>query len=421
LVINILNLVIANKIIYFLSLFLLSANLLWAQHLATAKQLWDDKRIVAAKEAIDTYLDDAGREDAEGWLLKAAIYSAMSTDGQLKYLVADGRMDAFQAIKKATTINPGQVTAKLKTANFAILKDIYTGCTSDGVAFFNAGIEKRAVSDHGTALEYFKKALLVSQFAQQQGWKVGFKPNDSILLYNAAQAAIHAQKEDEALLHGKKLADKHIFTAGNYTKTDFENIYQWLVNYYHSRKDGSNLQLYAAKGAKIYPQSQYFTTSSINNYRETGSYAQMIAAYELGIKQFPNNDALLYSFCCDLFNYIHLPATTVKVKKLLYPKLEQNLRISIKSQPDSAQAYLLLGKHYFNMAADYQKSGASNNQVLLMLNQSISILKTCTEKDRNLQSQIRKQAFELLITALKSTGRKGEANEAYAKMQGTSQ
>jgi hypothetical protein len=410
---------IHNKIKCLLVAFLmLMTNFTVAQDLATAKQLWADNRVVAAKEAIDSYLADTGSEDAEGWLLKAAIYAAISKDPQLKYLVADGRSDAFQAIKKATAINANLVANNLQRSDFDMLKHIYQGYAADGVAFFNAGSEKKSTEDYAAALENFKKARIIGQFTQEQGWKLVFQPNDSILLYNTAQAAINAQKEDEAVLYSKKLADMGIAAAGSYTKADFENIYQWLVNYYNINKDSRNLQFYAAAGAKVYPQNQYFANISINNYRETGNNTQMVQAYEAALKRFPGNHALIYCFCTDLFTYIYAPGTSVKTKRLLYPKLESNLQAYSKTQPDSAKAYLLLGKHFYNKAVDLQKAGAGNKPVVTAFNQAIKMLKIFTNRPFEPGSKIRIEAFEIMITAYKAAGRKGEADAAFTEMMG---
>jgi hypothetical protein len=412
-------LIIHNKIIYIFWLtLLLAGSTAAAQDLATAKQLWADKRTVAAKEVIDSYLADAGSEDTEGWLLKATIYSAISTDPQLKYLVADGRMDAFQAVKRAVVINAKLVAGQLKTEGFSIIQTIYEGCTSDGVAFFNAGSEKKLAADYALALDYFKNALLVSQFASEQGWNLAFSPNDSTLLYNAAQSAINAQKEDEAILYCKKIADKGICTAGSYGKADFENIYQWLVNYYVNKKDDQNLQLYASLAGKIYPQSLYFTTISIKNYQEVKNYPMLVNAYETALQRFPQQDWLRFSFCTDLFTYIYAAETSLKTKKPLYPKLERNLQAYINKHPDSARAYLLLGKHYYNKAAGEQKTVGSSKLVLSFLTQAIKSLKICTGKEPDPRSKIRNEAFQILISALKAAGRKGEADAAYNQMMG---
>jgi hypothetical protein len=408
-----------NKIKYkFLLILLITGIGTYSQDLATAKKLWEEKRVVASKEAIDQYLDDSGAEDEEAWLLKAAIYSAICTDQQLKYLVADGRMEVFSAIKKAAALNPKWVTEQLTAGKFELLQVIYKGCTSDGVAFFNAGVERKSVPDYAAALDFFKKAMTVRDFALSQNWKPPFQPNDSILLYNTAQAAINAQKEDDAVLYGRKLADKGIYSAGVYSKADFENIYQWLVNYYNIKKDGSNLQLYAAKGVKIYPGNLYFATISINNYRETGNYGQMLMLYESAIRRFPVNNELLYSYCSDLFTYIYAVSKSVKPKLNQSAKLERSLAALAKAEPDSARAFLLLGKHYYNMAVDLQKAGAGSKKVIPVLRRAVNQLKLFVAKAKSPGSISYKEGLELLVTVLKAVGDKAEAERYNLLLQG---
>ncbi len=407
-----------NKIRYIFLLLLIIAGITgYSQDLATAKRLWAEKRMVASKEAIDAYLEEAGAEDAEGWLLKATIYSAISTDPQLKYLVADGRMDAFSAIKKAAALNQQWVTGQLSASKFELLQVIYKGCTSDGVAFFNAGAERKSVPDYAVALDLFKKAISVRDFTLSQGWKPVFQPNDTVLLYNTTQAAINAQREDDAVLYGRKLADKGISAAGNYSKADFENIYQWLVNYYNSKKDVLNLQNYAAKGVKIYPKSLYFTTISINNYREMGNYAQMILAYEAGIKRFPQNTDLIYSYCSDLFTYMHGLLKPGKLKLNQSAKLERSLTSLTKAQPDSAGAFLLLGKHFYNMAVDIQKTAAGSKKVIPLLRKSINQLKLFVAKSNPDGGTSYNEGLVLLVNALNAVGDKGEAKRYFQLLQ----
>lgn len=396
-------------------LLILAGAKTYSQDLASAKQLWEEKRLAASREAIDAYLEEAGADDAEGWLLKATIYAAMVDDPRLKYLVADGRMDAFAAIKKAANLNQKWVTGELTANKFELLKVIDKGCTSDGVAFFNAGAERKSTADFSQALEFFKKAHSVREFAQKQGWKPAFQPNDTVLLYNTTQSAINAQKEDEAVLYARKLAERSISSASSYSKADFENIYQWLVNYYNMKKDGANLQLFAAKGARIYPGSLYFATVSINNFRETGNDEQLLKAGEVATRAFPGNTELLYSYCSDLFTYIYSKAAPGK-SKIYQSKLEQNLSLLIKAQPDSSKAYLLLGKHYYNMAVAMQKAGGSVNTKITGMLQKAAIQLKCFEKNMSeKRSQEYEEGVRLLITILNVLGSKADA-ERYNKL-----
>jgi hypothetical protein len=327
-------------------------------------------------------------------------------------------MDAFAAIKKATALNPKWVTAQFTTSKFELIKVIEKGCTSDGVAFFNAAAEKKSVPDYAEALNFFKKASAVRDFSFSLGWKPGFQPSDTVLWYNITQAAINAQREDDAVLYGLKLADKGSYSAGNYSKADFENIYQWLVNYYNIKKDVLNLQLYAAKGAKIYPQSLYFTTISINSYREMGNYGQLILAYEAGIRRFPQNNYLMHSYCSDMFTYIYVVLKPGKLKLNNSAKLEQSLVALTKAEPDSARAYLLLGKLYYNMAVDMQKAGARSNKVIPVLRKSVTQLKLFETKSNPTSAASYKEGLALLVNALNAVGDKDEAERYNQLLQG---
>ena len=112
-----------------------------AQNLSTAKTFIEQKDFARAKESVDSFvlINDT---DAEVWLLKANIYNAIIKDAELKYLAADGRMEAFEALKKAKQLNSDFVTEQLRPANYNLAFDLYNGFTSEGLAYFNAGAER---------------------------------------------------------------------------------------------------------------------------------------------------------------------------------------------------------------------------------------------------------------------------------------
>lgn len=50
---------------------------------------------------------------------------------------------------------------------------------------------------------------------------------DTLNLYYTSKAAINADKEEDAILNCKKIADAFITETA--AQTDFETFYQWLV------------------------------------------------------------------------------------------------------------------------------------------------------------------------------------------------
>jgi hypothetical protein len=381
-----------------------------AQDFSLAKTYFQEGKLAAAKEQIDGYLEsDEGGAAAEAWLLKAAIYARISDDAQTKYLVPDGKKEAYLAIERAVKLNKSLAKRELEKDSFAVLRSIYAGYAAEGVASFNAASEKKSAAGYAQALDLFKNALTINQFAVDQQWVADLRPARPVLQYNAAQTAINGNKEDEALLYSRQLADNRVIAAGSYTATDFYNIYQWLTNYYYIKQDAKNLVQYAGQGATAYPNSTFFVTMLLNGYRQLGDYAHLLEIHEKAVKQFPGQYAFVYAYCADLFAYIYQPDGHKQVKPAFHAKLEAQLKDYIGHQPDSAKGYLLLGKHYFNRAVGMQKAESPDKQILQMLNLAIGQLQMFTQKFIGPRTGIYKEAVSLLATSLNAAGRKAEA------------
>jgi len=135
-------------------LFLIPA--LKAQEPTRARQLFGQQNLVPAKESVDSFVQ-LNSASAEGWLLKAQVYTAITQDLYLKDLVADGRMAAFLSLQKAVQLNKPYTERELNPGNYKLAFDLYNGYTDEGVAYFNAGAERNDKSSYATALNMFKK------------------------------------------------------------------------------------------------------------------------------------------------------------------------------------------------------------------------------------------------------------------------
>lgn len=82
-----------------------------AQNLNKVKDMLKDNELDKAKAGIDALLAvPKNQKNAEVWYTKAKIYGAIAASDQFKTLVADGRTEAFEAIKKARKqIKPRQL------------------------------------------------------------------------------------------------------------------------------------------------------------------------------------------------------------------------------------------------------------------------------------------------------------------------
>lgn len=330
--------------------FLFFMGMTKAQDLSRAKLFLQQKDYARAKETVDSLLSVNGA-NAATWLLKADIYNAINKDANARNLVADAGQEAFIALQKAMQLDAGEVNTQLKGRDFDLPFDLYNNFTNAGLTFFNAGVERNDKASYLQALSNFKQAGLVSRYIYANGW--GLAALDTLNLYYAAKAAINTDKEEDAVLNCKKIADASITETA--AQTDFETIYQWLVYYYKTRQDEQNFYKYADAGMKAFPNSSYFTLSYIDWYRQRKDYTNLLAQYKiLFAKDDANFKYELYYFN-DIFNYLYQSKLAIDNRAAYESQLSKGLLQYIKLNPANADARLLLAKLYTNQASDVFK------------------------------------------------------------------
>jgi hypothetical protein len=356
-----------------------------AQDLGYIKQLLQQKEFARAKESIDSFVE-INNIRADGWLLKATVYNAISKHPATKDLVADAKMEAFKALQKAVQLNKDAVNEQLKQTNYSLPFDLYNGYTNQGVAYFNAGAERNDKASYEEALNNFKKASLVSNSIVANGW--GLSAIDTNNLYYCAKAAINAGKEDDAALFAKKIADNGI--TKSLASKGFESIYQWLAYNYKQKQDGENLVKYATLGSKQFPASVYFNLIHIDWLRQQKDYGNMFALYQELFKKQPNNSKYQLAYYNDVFNYLYQSGEPVN-DRINYEKiLTTELPKYLTTNPASAEGRLLLGKFYINQAND------AANQISANLRVNTKILNGYKTAQRNLLLKANKYLLEIV-------------------------
>lgn len=330
--------------------FLFFMGMIKAQDLSGAKLLLQQKDYARAKETLDSLLLANGA-NAVTWLLKADIYNAINKDANARNLVADAGQEAFIALQKAMQLDAGEVSTQLKANGFDLPFDLYNNFTNTGLTFFNAGVERNDKPNYLHALNNFKQAGLVSRYIYANGW--GLAALDTLNLYYTSKAAINADKEEDAILNCKKIADAFITETA--AQTDFETFYQWLVYYYNAKQDERNFYKYAEVGMKAFPNSSYFTLSYIDWYRQQKDYTNLLAQYKiLFAKDDANFKYELYYFN-DIFSYLYQNKLTIDNRAGYESQLSKGLLQYIKLNPVNADARLLLAKLYINQATNVFK------------------------------------------------------------------
>lgn len=297
-----------------------------------------------AKEAVDKYLAiPKNAQKAEGWFYKGSIYNQLSKDTtkSLKEM-AELKTDAFEALKKYRELDP---KAELLTGqNNSNLYDLYVGFYSD------LGVKSYLNKDVATAHEHFKKGLEIHDYiyannlAGSNGYK--FSALDTTLSLYTAITAAEAKKPDDAMLYYKRLAD------ANVADSQFIDSYQFLADYYKTRKDNAAFADIIAKGRKNYPgNNEYWTAMEIEQATEGVGKPEIFAKYdELAVKN-PTNYTLPYNHAVEMYRYIYADSMKDVDMDQYKAKLPEVLKkaIGIKS---TLEANFLMANFLYNNSID---------------------------------------------------------------------
>ncbi len=318
---------------------------LQAQQLNSSQVLLAEGAYARARESIDSFVT-ANPGNAAGWLQKARIYAAIAHDATAQSLVANPKLEAFSALQKAGQLNMGEVEQQLNPDRYSLAYGLYEGFTNDGLAIFNAAVERQDPQLYKEALSNFKLAGMAGQYVYRNGW--GLDETDTFNVYYTALSAIKADKEEDAEIYCKKIIDKNI--VNNQFRSQLESIYQWLVYLYKNRQDWDNFNYYANAGMVAFPASTYFTVSYIDWYRQQKDYRKLLGYYQVLFKKDSSSNRLQWAYYQDVFNYLYQSNSPDKGR--YEAELIRGLRSFITKSPNKNEARLLLGKCYINLAAN---------------------------------------------------------------------
>lgn len=310
-----------------------------AQNLNKVKGMLEDKELDKAKEGIDALLTaPKNQKNAEVWYTKAKIYGAIAASDQFKTLVADGRTEAFEAIKKAQEIDKNKATTLLTVDSYKPIYDLYG-------SYFDAAASQYNAEKYEDALANFKKSGEIGDYIFEQGW--GLYKLDTTLNYYAALSAMNAKKDDEAVAYFQKLADAKVAA-----KPEHVTIYRYLAKYYLDKKDIPNMQKYVALGRELYPKDDYLPLVEFDYLRSQGDKKAIYAKYEELIAANPEGFDMILDYANELFNETHV--SDAKDRPADYAercvKIEELYKKALALKPDALEANLNLAKHYFNQA-----------------------------------------------------------------------
>ena len=334
-----------QKILFTALLAILSMGL-YAQKIDDVKKLISESKWEEAKVKVDAFLaNEKNASKAEGWYYKGVIYNELAKDSTKSALLGsvDGRMEAFEAFKKYIEMDPKTVLMTLEQN--VRLFDIYNGYFDLGAKAFN---DKR----YNEAYTNFKNASIVEDYVAAKGYEYNnfkFPTLDTALIQNIALSALLAKNETDAAIYYAKLADARVKGQG------FLEIYQFLVDHYHTKNDFANRDKYLAIGKELYPESPFWCEVELKGLEDDKT--KMFAKYDELITGNCKTYALLYNYGAELFNYIYTQDKKPADYKEKQAKLDEVLKaaIALESSPD---ANLLMARHVYNEVYDAQDAQA---------------------------------------------------------------
>ncbi|HUB60433.1 MAG TPA: hypothetical protein VL978_07020 [Puia sp.] len=316
---------------------------LFAQNIDKAKDLLKANKLPDAKAEIDKALAiEKNQKNADAWYTKLKIYNAIAA-GPLAGQYPGARDTAFLALQKYVELDDKKLIA-LQLDGYKPINEIYQGYFAAGANDYNTG-------KYDSAFYNFKGALAASAFMNAKGW-TNMKIDTTSTLY-AGISAEKAGKKDSAAIYYSKIADAHIDTIN---KSNMIEIYKWLVDYYHTKKDAANTAKYLAIGETMYPKELFFPTEELDIARESGNKDSLWAVYDRVVAKFPKNYLFFFNYGLEEYQYAsdtssgHRPADADS----LTARAQVNLEKCLELQPDYPQAALVLGQIAYNAGVDLQ-------------------------------------------------------------------
>jgi hypothetical protein len=159
---------------------------------------------------------------------------------------------------------------------------------------------------------------------------------------------MNSKNQPEALSYFAKLADGNV---GGPNNPEYVTPYRYLAKHYYDNKDEANMMKYISAGKKLYPKDDYLPLLELDYVREKGDKAALFAKYDEILAASPDNFDVTIDYATELFGETHV--TEAAKRPADYDqrcvKIESLYKKAIELKPDSYEAKLSLGKHYYNM------------------------------------------------------------------------
>lgn len=316
-----------------------------AQSLDDVNKLMNAEKYAEAKAAIDKHIaDPKNAAKADAWYFKGRAYNAYSYDKTLPEAEKVSlKTQAFEAFKKNQEMD--KLDLRMKTEMHNSYLNLYASFYDVGATAFNN-------KDYENAFNAFKAAQSVEDyiFAKSYTYQgTTLSKLDTGLVLNTAIAAMQAKKEDEAMIYYKKLTD------ANVSEPQYQEVYEYLVDYYNKKQDAANLQPILEKAKRLYPANEFWTDVELEGVRAqvkaSGDNAPLFAKYDELIAKNPSSFLLSYNYAIDQFNALYVGDKKPADENAAKDKLTATLKNAIANDKE-IDASVLMTKHLYNVSSD---------------------------------------------------------------------
>jgi hypothetical protein len=328
------------KQIFFAAIALVFAVSVSAQDIKKVRNFVDKKDWVKAKESVDLMLaNEKEQKNWEAWFYKGFIYNQIGKDAALKGTVPDIWNVTFEAFQKAMELDAKQTEGYLVLRSYPVF-DSYLELQREGNDFYNK-------QDYANALNKYKQADKVGRFIFKNKWALS--EVDTVLYYYAGAAAMQGDKMEEAISFFQKICDAGISGEG------YDVCYRYVTYYYDEKKDFANSEKYAALGRKLYPNDAYYDKLDLDKERKKGNGPELFKKYDAVLEKIPNDYDMRFDYAAEMFNWLFTEQKVAADQKQAFlEKIVSELNSCIKINSKNPDAHVLMGKLYFNDAANIQ-------------------------------------------------------------------
>jgi hypothetical protein len=305
-----------------------------------------------AKEDLDKAMGNTKfTSKPEAYILKSTIYSTLSMDEGTKNTAAGDQLtdEADAAFKKFKEMDP----------SMSLISDLVyqTGPVNLYSSYYSSGYNDYSTKKWDNAYAKLKKAVSYSDLLIEK--QILTAPIDTNVLILAGITAEKSNHKDEAAGYYGRLADKKISGEG------FESVYRFLVSHYFGKKDYSNFEKYKNYGKELFPNSEFFFFDKIDFAVGLETTLQgKIKAVEEVLATDPDNfkaHEWMGEIIYRAFNPLKDDEPEAFDSAAYEIKMVNAFNKAGSLQPDSIDAFLYLGDHYYNLSEKIKEKNKAHN------------------------------------------------------------